>query len=63
MLKDVWDAASDLGLRVSKYTAMSKLYFTSIKQDWLKDIAKKFIKYMAATRSYGTLRIYLGSVK
>lgn len=55
---DVWDA-KDLGLYVSEYDRQSKLVFIYIKQNWLKTTAKKFIRYMAATRKLGTLLDYI----
>ncbi len=55
---DVW-LASDLGVSVPKHRSQSKLIFLYIEQEWLKNIAKKFIKYMAATRKMGTLLGYI----
>lgn len=55
---DVWDAR-DLGLRVSEHNRQTTLVFTHIQQDWLKVVAKKFIRYMAATREHTTLRGYI----
>ena len=55
---DVWNAR-DLGLRVSEYNRQSKLVFVRIQQDWLKVVAKKFIRYMAATKEMGTLQNYI----
>lgn len=52
---DVWDA-SELGLKVSPYLKQSKLVFLRIQQKWLKDAAKKFIKYQAVNKSYRHLQ-------
>lgn len=54
----VW-SASQLGLRTNPHLGNIKLNFTAIKQSWLQKLAEKFVKYMAATREYGTLAKYL----
>lgn len=58
---DVWDV-KDLGLSVSKYDRETKLVFIRIQQDWLKVAAKKFIRFMAATREIGTLLNYISKL-
>lgn len=55
---DVWDA-SELGLKVHAYRRETKLVFSYIKQDWLKDAAKKFVKYQATCKSFRQLQEYI----
>lgn len=60
--EDVWDAAQ-LGLQINRYEGgRSKLIFCHIQQDWLKVAAKKFIRYMAATKRLKTLIHYLDAL-
>jgi len=59
---DVWNPA-DLGIRIYKHTNTSKIIaFDLIKQDWLKEAAKRFIKYMSSTKELGTLQHYTGAI-
>ena len=55
---DVWHA-SEIGLKISPYRKESKLIFLYLKQDWLKDAVKKFIKYQAVSKSFGQLKKYI----
>ena len=56
---DVWDAR-ELGVKIRAYSKdHTKFIFTRIEQPWLKRLAKKFIKFRATTRAYGTLSSYL----
>ena len=55
---DVWDA-SELGLKLHPYRRESKLVFLYLKQDWLKDAVKKFIKYQATNKSFRQLKKYI----
>ena len=56
---DVWDAR-ELGVKINIYSqSHSKFNFSKIKQIWLKDLAKKFIKFRATTRAFRTLSAYL----
>ncbi|NJM21301.1 MAG: tyrosine-type recombinase/integrase [Richelia sp. SL_2_1] len=59
---DVWSAVQ-LGYQLHQYGGLTKIVFTQIKQPWLKDIAKKFIKYRAATRKFSTLNSYLDGIR
>lgn len=52
---DVWDA-SELGVKINGYTGKRKLVFAHIKQDWLKDATKKFVKYQAINKSLSYLQ-------
>lgn len=56
---DVWDASSELGVRVRTYRQQTKLVFSYIKQDWLKDAAKKFVRYQASSKSFSQLQRYI----
>ncbi|MDJ0744023.1 MAG: tyrosine-type recombinase/integrase [Xenococcaceae cyanobacterium MO_167.B27] len=58
---DVW-LASDLGVATPKHRSLTKLIFVYIEQQWLKDIAKKFIRYMASNRSFQTLSGYISEL-
>ncbi len=51
--EDVWHA-NQLGLRVNQHKNETKLIFIHIKQDWLKEAAKKYIKYHATTKQLAT---------
>lgn len=55
---DVWEA-SDLGVKIAEHTRESKLVFLYFKQDWLKEIAKKFIKYQATNKSFAHLQKHI----
>lgn len=55
---DVWDAR-ELGLQIDSHHSHGKLVFKFIKQDWLKNAVKNFIRYMAATRTVQTLVSYI----
>lgn len=48
---DVWDA-SGIGIKRSSPLSENKLNFSYIKQDWLKDASKKFVKYQATNKSF-----------
>lgn len=58
---DVWDA-SELGLRVRIYRQETKLVFSYIKQDWLKDAAKRFVRYQATSKSFSQLQRYISNL-
>ncbi|MGH2414194.1 MAG: hypothetical protein ACRDEA_11000 [Microcystaceae cyanobacterium] len=53
---DVW-TASDLGLTVYPGSSESRLYFSTIKQDWLKELIKKFIFIRATEVKFSTVAI------
>lgn len=56
---DVWDAR-ELGVKIRAYSKdHTKFIFTQIKQPWLNFLAKKFIRFRATTRSFGTLNGYM----
>lgn len=61
--EDVWDS-SELGLNHSKNTSgRGTISFEAIRQPWLKDLAKNFIKYTATSRTFGTLLQYISGLK
>lgn len=47
-LKDVWDVRS-LGIEHSKSKSQYKINFTFITQEWLREVAKSFVRYSLAT--------------
>ena len=55
---DVWDA-SEIGVKIAKHTRESKLIFLYFKQDWLKEEAKRFIKYQATNKSFSNLQKHI----
>lgn len=55
---DVWDA-SELGIKIRNYRQQSKLVFLYFKQDWFKELAKRFIRYKANNTSYSQLHNYI----
>ena len=59
--EDVWHA-NELGLRVNQHKNETKLIFIHIKQDWLKEAAKKYIKYHATTKQLATLQKFLTGI-
>lgn len=59
--EDVW-LASEIGLLVNQSEARTKISFINIQQDWLKNIAKKFVKYIASTRNHRTIRRYISTI-
>jgi integrase/DNA-directed RNA polymerase subunit RPC12/RpoP len=59
---DVW-LAEDLGLRVPKHRREKKFIFLNIHPSWLRENAKKMIRYLAATgKQFNTLLNYLKSL-
>lgn len=61
--EDIWDS-SELGLTYnSNACGRGTISFETISQPWLKDLAKKFIRYMASTRSFGTLLQYISGLR
>ena len=59
--KDVWHA-EELGLRINPHKNESKLVFVHIKQDWLKEAAKQYVKYHATTKQLATLIKFLTGI-
>ncbi len=57
---DVWHA-SDLGLNPNDYKNDCRIFFVHIHQDWLKETAKKFIRYGATFRKFSTLKAYVST--
>jgi integrase/transposase-like protein len=56
---DVWDAR-ELGVKIHAYSKdHTKFILTRIKQPWLKNLAKKFIRFRSTTRGFHTLNYYL----
>ena len=56
---DVWDAR-ELGVKLRAYSKdHTKFIFTRIKQPWLKNLVKKFIRLRSTTRAFHTLSNYL----
>ena len=56
---NVW-LAEDLGLKVAKHRREKKFIFLNIAQIWLRQYAKKLIRYLASTgKQFGTLCNYL----
>lgn len=55
---DVWDA-SELGVKIREYKSETKLVFLYFKQNWLKQLVKRFIKYKSNTLSYSQLQHYI----
>lgn len=60
--EDVWSAV-ELGYKPHQYGGLTKIVFSQIQQQWLKEIAKKFIKYRAATRKFSTLNRYIDGIR
>ena len=61
--EDVWDS-SELGLvHYKAASGRGTISFEAIKQFWLKELTKKFIRYMATTRTFSTLQQYVISLR
>ncbi|WP_036478885.1 site-specific integrase [Myxosarcina sp. GI1] len=59
--KDLWDY-KNLNLQVYEYNnEKRKLNFSLIQQQWLKELAKKTIKYFSINKKIGTLREYIST--
>lgn len=58
---DVW-LASSLGVTVPEHRSLTKLVFIYIRQDWLKAIAKRFVRYMSKNRTFQTLTSYISEL-
>ena len=57
--EDVWSVA-DLGVKVLGTNVRTKFNFTNIHQLWLRDLAKKFIKFAASlNRANSTMQDYI----
>lgn len=52
---DVWEAPA-LGVRTHGCIGETKLVFSHIEQDWLKDATKKIVKFQATNKSYSKLK-------
>ena len=61
-MSDEWDARA-LGVTPPDHDRITLLNFGSIKQSWLKDASKRFIRYSASTKSYASLRMYLVTLR
>lgn len=57
---DIW-VASDIGLKPDGTHSIYYLNFSKISTQWLKNVAKKFVRLQAATRSFSTCRGYIRS--
>lgn len=57
-LSDVW-SASDLGFRDYENLDQRNLSFKQIRQNWLKSLVKKFVRFQSSTKKFSTLRYYL----
>jgi integrase len=60
--QDVWHA-KEIGLEGDPTNSRYLLNFTSITPLWLKDIAKRYIKYRLAIRSFNSCAAYLLAIK
>ncbi|HAU1249189.1 TPA: tyrosine-type recombinase/integrase [Legionella pneumophila] len=58
--KDIW-VASDVGLKPDGTHSIYYLNFSKISTKWLKNVAKKFVRLQATTRSFSTCRGYIRS--
>ena len=58
---DVWDA-SEIGVKRNGSIGETKLVFSYIKQDWLKDATKKFVKYQATSKSFSVIQHFIGTL-
>ena len=55
---DVWNPQK-LGLEVPVHNGRTILKFSFIQQEWLKELAKKTIRYLSTNRAVSTLQDYL----
>jgi site-specific recombinase XerD len=59
--KDVWDLKS-IGVEISPYASSKTIGFYRIKPLWLRQLAKRFIRYQLAQKSLQTLCQYRSSI-
>lgn len=52
--KDVWKL-SEVGIKPPPYIRATSLSFKKINPEWLRSLAKKFIRFQAATKAFYTL--------
>lgn len=52
---DVWDMEKELGVKTLAHRSDVKLVFSNIKQDWLKELVKKYIRFKAVNCTASTL--------
>jgi len=58
---DVWELAA-VGIKPPPYIATSTISFKRINPAWLRRLAKRYIRYQAATKAYYTLQQHLRSI-
>ena len=59
--KDVWQLKV-VGIKPPPYVSATYLTFIYINPEWLRCLAKKFIRFQSATRAYYTLQQYIQSI-
>jgi len=58
---DIW-RLRDVGINPPPYIRVSTMTFKKIHPKWLRKLAKRFIRFQAATKAYYTLQQYLRSL-
>lgn len=58
---DVWDARS-LGVKIPPTRSATKFVFTKIYQLWLKNLAKKLVKFLSSNKSYSTISHHIVTI-
>lgn len=59
--RDIW-RFDEIAVSVSETKSSYRLNFSNITQFWLKVLAKKYIRLMALTRSFGVLQNYVTAI-
>ena len=59
--KDRWHV-DELGLEPDRTHSAYYLDFSHIQQKWLKEAAKRFVRFQSATRSYSSCRSYIAAL-
>ena len=59
--KDKW-CAEEIGLEPDRIHSSYFLNFSKIKQRWLMQATKRFVRYQAATKTYNTCKSYIASL-
>lgn len=58
---DVWDLAA-VGIRPPPYVRTSYISFRKINPEWLRRLAKKYIRFQLATKAFQTLQQHIRSI-
>lgn len=58
---DIWELSA-VGIKPPPYIRVSYMSFLKINPPWLRDVAKKFIRFQSSTKAYYTLSSYMRTI-